>query len=62
VPVSFACFSALRMPKMMKDFHHKPIETISCIMNDIQLHRLDLNLLVPFEALMTEGSVAKAAA
>lgn len=30
-------------------------------MNDIQLHRLDLNLLVTFEALMTEGSVAKAA-
>ncbi|NNL35327.1 MAG: LysR family transcriptional regulator [Silicimonas sp.] len=30
-------------------------------MNDIQLHRLDLNLLVTFEALMSEGSVAKAA-
>ncbi len=30
-------------------------------MNDIQLNRLDLNLLVTFEALMTEGSVAKAA-
>ncbi|WP_415919063.1 LysR family transcriptional regulator [Tateyamaria sp. SN6-1] len=30
-------------------------------MNDIQLSRLDLNLLVTFEALMTEGSVAKAA-
>ncbi len=34
---------------------------ISCIMNDIQLSRLDLNLLVTFEALMAEGSVAKAA-
>lgn len=30
-------------------------------MNDIHLNRLDLNLLVTFEALMTEGSVAKAA-
>lgn len=30
-------------------------------MNDIQLDRLDLNLLVVFEALMTEGSVTKAA-
>lgn len=30
-------------------------------MNEIQLHRLDLNLLVTFEALMTEGSVTKAA-
>ncbi len=30
-------------------------------MTDSQLHRLDLNLLVTFEALMTEGSVAKAA-
>lgn len=30
-------------------------------MNDIQLHRLDLNLLVTFDALMTEGSVTKAA-
>lgn len=30
-------------------------------MNEIQLHRLDLNLLVTFEVLMDEGSVAKAA-
>lgn len=30
-------------------------------MNEIQLHRLDLNLLVVFEALMLEGSVAAAA-
>ncbi len=30
-------------------------------MSDIQLHRLDLNLLVTFEVLMDEGSVAKAA-
>lgn len=30
-------------------------------MNDIQLHRLDLNLLVTFEVLMDEGSVAGAA-
>ncbi|WP_088623169.1 LysR family transcriptional regulator [Oceanicola sp. 22II-s10i] len=30
-------------------------------MKEIQLHRLDLNLLVVFEVLMTEGSVAKAA-
>lgn len=30
-------------------------------MNDIQLSRHDLNLLVTFEALMTEGSVTKAA-
>lgn len=31
-------------------------------MNDIDLHRLDLNLLVSFEVLMTEGSVTRAAA
>ncbi len=31
-------------------------------MNDIQLGRLDLNLLVTFEVLMTEGSVTRAAA
>ena len=30
-------------------------------MNEIQLHRIDLNLLVVFEALMLEGSVAAAA-
>lgn len=30
-------------------------------MTDSQLHRLDLNLLVTFETLMTEGSVVKAA-
>lgn len=30
-------------------------------MNEIQLHRIDLNLLVVFEALMLEGSVAGAA-
>ena len=30
-------------------------------MNEIDLHRLDLNLLVTFEALMTEGSVTGAA-
>jgi len=29
--------------------------------NELHLHRLDLNLLVVFEVLMTEGSVAKAA-
>ena len=31
-------------------------------MKEIQLHRIDLNLLVVFEALMQEGSVAGAAA
>jgi DNA-binding transcriptional LysR family regulator len=41
--------------------HHKPSETISCTMSEIQLHRLDLNLLVTFEVLMDEGSVAGAA-
>ena len=30
-------------------------------MKEIQLHRIDLNLLVVFEALMSEGSVAGAA-
>jgi len=30
-------------------------------MKEIQLHRIDLNLLVVFEALMVEGSVAGAA-
>lgn len=30
-------------------------------MKEIQLHRIDLNLLVVFEALMVEGSVAAAA-
>lgn len=30
-------------------------------MRETQLHRIDLNLLVAFEALMTEGSVVAAA-
>jgi DNA-binding transcriptional LysR family regulator len=30
-------------------------------MKEIQLHRIDLNLLVVFQALMLEGSVAGAA-
>lgn len=36
-------------------------ERFSRVVNEIQLHRIDLNLLVVFEALMTEGSVAGAA-
>ena len=36
-------------------------ETIAGTMQEIQLHRLDLNLLVVFEALMLEGSVVAAA-
>ena len=36
-------------------------ETISYMMNEIQLHRLDLNLLVTFEALMDHKSVTIAA-
>jgi DNA-binding transcriptional LysR family regulator len=36
-------------------------ERFSAIMKEIQLHRIDLNLLVVFEALMIEGSVAAAA-
>ena len=39
----------------------KPNETISAVMKEIQLHKIDLNLLVVFEALMLEGSVAGAA-
>ena len=31
-------------------------------MNEIQLAKIDLNLLVTFEVLMTEGSVTRAAA
>lgn len=46
---------------LVNDFQHKPSETISCTMSEIQLHRLDLNLLVTFEVLMDEGSVAGAA-
>nr|WP_281496022.1 LysR family transcriptional regulator [Marivita sp. S6314] len=38
-----------------------PNETISAVMNEIQLHKIDLNLLVVFEALMVESSVAGAA-
>jgi DNA-binding transcriptional LysR family regulator len=34
----------------------------SCMMNGIDLRRVDLNLLVVFEALMNEGSVTRAAA
>lgn len=37
-------------------------EQISCIMNGIDLTRLDLNLLVAFEVLMTERNVTLAAA
>lgn len=36
-------------------------ERFSAVMQEIQLHRIDLNLLVVFEALMVEGSVAAAA-
>jgi DNA-binding transcriptional LysR family regulator len=36
-------------------------ERFSAVMKEIQLHRIDLNLLVVFEALMLEGSVASAA-
>ena len=36
-------------------------ERFSAVMQEIQLHRIDLNLLVVFEALMLEGSVAAAA-
>jgi DNA-binding transcriptional LysR family regulator len=36
-------------------------EQISCIMNRIDLTRLDLNLLVTFDVLMAEGSVTQAA-
>jgi DNA-binding transcriptional LysR family regulator len=42
--------------------HQESIEFISCSMNDIQLARIDLNLLVTFEVLMSEGSVTRAAA
>src|SRR6056297_612492 len=36
-------------------------ERSSAVMKEIQLHRIDLNLLVVFEALMSEGSVTGAA-
>jgi DNA-binding transcriptional LysR family regulator len=49
------------MVEFVNEIHHEPSETISCTMRDIQLHRLDLNLLVTFEVLMDEGSVAGAA-
>lgn len=45
----------------MNIFHNIANETISCSMNDIQLHRLDLNLLVTFEVLMDTRSVTGAA-
>jgi DNA-binding transcriptional LysR family regulator len=40
---------------------HGSNERFSAVMKEIQLHRIDLNLLVVFEALMVEGSVAGAA-
>jgi DNA-binding transcriptional LysR family regulator len=46
---------------LLNEIHGHAIETISCIMNEIQLHRLDLNLLVTFEALMEARSVLQAA-
>ena len=36
-------------------------ETISAALNEIKLHRIDLNLLVTFEALMEESTLAAAA-
>jgi DNA-binding transcriptional LysR family regulator len=36
-------------------------EWCACLMNEIDLRRLDLNLLVTFEVLMAEGSVTRAA-
>lgn len=50
------------MTKVFTLTQREPNETISAVMNEIQLHRIDLNLLVVFEALMVEGSVAGAAA
>ena len=46
---------------MCNSFQDGPNETISCSMSEIQLNRLDLNLLVVFEAIMDAGSVATAA-
>ena len=54
-------FVAVMIGYCVSNIHHKPSETISCTMSEIQLHRLDLNLLVTFEVLMDEGSVAGAA-
>lgn len=49
------------MQPVFTETQWKPNETISAVMKEIQLHRIDLNLLVVFEALMLEGSVAGAA-
>lgn len=46
------------MTRVFTQTQRKPNETISAVMKKIQLHRIDLNLLVVFEALMLEGSVA----
>ncbi|MFQ5624755.1 MAG: LysR family transcriptional regulator, partial [Paracoccaceae bacterium] len=47
--------------KVLNEVHVWSIKTISCMMNEVQLHRLDLNLLVTFEALMDARSVSLAA-
>lgn len=49
------------MTRVFTQTQRKPNETISVVMKEIQLHKIDLNLLVVFEALMLEGSVAGAA-
>lgn len=49
------------MTRVFTQTQRKPNETISAVMKEIQLHKIDLNLLVVFEALMLEGSVAAAA-
>lgn len=55
------CLLAFKVRYLLNGIHHEPNETISCMMNEINLNRIDLNLLVTFEALMTERSVTRAA-
>lgn len=53
--------SGCEVPVACAKLNRHSNEWFSGVMKEIQLHRIDLNLLVVFEALMLEGSVAGAA-
>lgn len=55
------CSLVLPQATLWRIFIRASNEQISCIMNEIDLTRLDLNLLVTFDVLMAEGNVTQAA-
>jgi hypothetical protein len=60
-PFVYSVFACAMRTSCTKLFHHAN-EWLSALTKEIQLHRINLNLLVVFEALMQEASVAGVAA